>query len=224
MRKSKARSSVAIKNNMINYRLWWDMSKYPYATIKTTTEDLDNGFERPLPTDSKHLEKLLGWATKVATPALTAAQIYDRIDLVSDEYTVSLSQLEKVLLHHPAYVTLAPTDKSSPKGFIPRKILIESACRYLLNWCSHAEPVEPITDTLGKRICRLIASPYQLDPDELWTLLEQVGVIEKLGDEDISAADMRTFLSFCQYWGLQARYCQMLWMGVSASVKIMPLS
>ncbi len=204
MGKLKSRSSVAIKNGMINYRLRWNMSKYPYATIKTTTEDLDNGFESSLPTDSKHLENLLGWAAKITTPALTASQIYDRIDSLSDEYVISPSQLEEVLLHHPAYVTLEPKDKSSPKGFIPRKTLIESACGYLLTWCSHAEPGEPITDTLGERICRLIASPYQLEPDELWTFLEQVGVIEKLGEEDISAADMRILFSFCQYWELQA--------------------
>ena len=78
MRKLKPRSSVVIKNNTINYRLRWDMSKYPYATIKTTTKDVDNGFKSPLPTDSKHLEKLLGWAAKVTTTALTASQIYDR--------------------------------------------------------------------------------------------------------------------------------------------------
>ncbi len=204
MRKLKPRSLFAIKNDMIDYQLRWDMSKYPYATIKTTTEDVDNSFESPQPIDSKHLEKLLGWTAKIATPALTAAQICDRIDPISDEYVISPSKLEKVLLHHPAYVTLEPKEKFSTKGFIPRKTLIESACRYLLTWCSHAEPEESVTDILGERICRLIASPYQLKPDELWTLLEQVGVIEKLGDEDISAADMRTFLAFCQYWGLQA--------------------
>ncbi len=116
MSKIQPRSSGAIKNNMINYRLRWDMSKYPYVTIKTTTEDVDNGFEGPLPTDSKHLEKLLGWAAKVTMPALTASQIYDRIDSLSDEYVISPSQLEKVLLHHPAYVTLEPKGKSSLKG------------------------------------------------------------------------------------------------------------
>ena len=115
-----------------------------------------------------------------------------------------MSQLEEALLHHPAYVVLEHKDRCSPKGFISRKMLIESACAHLLTWCSRAEPREIITKTLGERICRLIASPYQLKPNELWTLLEQVGVIEKSGEENISTADIRTFLSFCQTWALQA--------------------
>ena len=193
-----------MKNNKIGYLLRWDMAKYPYTTVETTAEGVDNGFDSPVPADLKHVDRLLGWTAKIAAPARTAEQIYDWIDPVNDEYIVSLSQLEKGLLHHPAYVTLDPKDKFSPKGFIPLKTLTESACRHLLIWCSHSDPVEPIPDMLGEKICRLITSPYQLQTDKLWTLLAQVGMIEKLGDENISAAYMRTFLSFCQHWRLQA--------------------
>ena len=178
------------------------MSKYPYATVKTITEDADNGFGNPMPADAKHLEGLLGWAAKIPAPVRTAAQVYDWIDPLDDDYVVSLSQLEKVLLHHPAYVAIESKDKFSPKGFISLKTLIESACGYLLTWCSHADPKDPVPNTLGESICRLVSSPYQLEPDELWGLLEQVGLIEKLGDGSISVAYLRTFLSFCRHWRL----------------------
>ena len=173
-------------------------------TITKTAEDVSKSFDSPVPIGSKYLEKMLGWVAKNTAPPRTAAQIYDWIDPLNDEYIVSLSQLEKVLLQHPAYILLEPKDKSLPKGFIPRKTLIESACGYLLRWCSHDDSEGPIPDTLGERICRLIASPYQLEVDDLWTILEQVGMIEKLGDGNISVAYTHTFLSFCQYWGLQA--------------------
>ena len=65
----------------------------------------------------------------------------------------------------------------------------------------------------------MIASPYQLEADDLWTLLEQVGMIEKLGDENISAAYVCTFLSFCQYWGLQAEVV-LSWDGFQARVQL----
>ncbi len=190
----------------INCRVRWDMSNYPYASIDSPAEGLPNEIESCAFEDLKYVEELLGWNAKIPAPARTAEQIHDWIEPVYDKSAVSLSQLEKVLLHHPVYVVLEHKDRCSPMGFISRKTLIESACRCLLTWCSQAEPRELITETLGERICRLIASPYQLEPDELWTLLEQVGVIEKSGVDNISAAYMRTFLSFCQYWGLQTEF------------------
>ena len=191
-----------MRRNRIDYRLRWDMSKYPYAPVKTTAEDADNGIDNPVRAGAKHLEELLGWAARTPAPVRTATQVYDWLDPSDDDYVVSLSQLEKVLLHHPAYVALESKDKFSPKGFIPLKTLLESACGYLLTWCSHADPKEPVPDTLGERICRLVSNPYQLESDDLWGLLEQVGLIEKLGDGIISVAYLRTFLSFCRHWRL----------------------
>lgn len=188
----------------VNWRVRWDMSNYPYASIDTPAEGQPDEIESCTLGDLKYVEKLLGWNAKIPAPARTAEQIYDWIDPVYDESAVSLSQLEEVLLHHPAYVVLEHKDRCSPMGFISRKMLIESACGHLLTWCSQVEQKEIINETLGERTCRLIASPYHLEPNELWTLLEQVGVIEKSGEENISAADIRTFLSFCKTWGLQA--------------------
>ncbi len=205
-RKRKTRSSYD-QDNRIEYCLRWDMSKYPYKTVKTTVEGVDNSFDSSVPVASKHLERLLGWTAKISAPARTAARIYDWIDHGNDEYVVSLSQVEKVLLHHPAYVALEPKDKFPPKGFIPLKTLIESACGYLLTWCLHADLKEPITDTLGERICRLISSPYQLETDKLWGLLELVGMVEKLGDKNISASYMRTFFFFLNIGDCKLKWC-----------------
>jgi len=67
-------------------------------------------------------------------------------------------------------------------------------------------------------MCRLIAGPYQLDIDDLWTILEQVGIVEKLSNGNISISYMHTFLSFCQHWGLQAEVV-LSWNGFQACVQ-----
>ena len=182
-----------------NCRVRWDMSNYPYANVGTLVDGPDNEIESQAPQYLRHVEKLLGWNANIHAPPRTAQQISQ-----FDDFHISLSLLEEVLSSHPAYVALDPADEFSPKGFIPLKTLIESACLRLLMWCSHASPLERVPAVLGEKICRLISGPYQLETDKLWALLAQMGMIEKSGDENISTAYMRTFLSFCQYWRLQA--------------------
>ena len=203
MGKSNAASSFS-NHEPINFRVRSDMSNCPYASIDSPVEGLPNENESCALEGLKHVEKLLGWNAKIPAPARTAEQIYDWIDPVDYESVVSLSQLEKVLLHHPAYVVLEHSDRCSPTGYIPLKTVVESACVHLLTWCSHVDPLEHITNALGEKISRLIFSPYKMDVERLWTILEQAGLIEKLGNDSISAANMRTFLSFCQNWGHQA--------------------